>query len=159
MLAYVFWHQPKADADSAAYEDAQRAFHEALNSTSACFRVAGLPFAGGRGYEDWYLADDWAGLGCLNDAAVDVIRRGDHDQAAAMAARGWGAVYAIARGSANVPLGVEWRDKPRGEPTNDFLDSLPRGAVWRRQLVLVPAPEFYRSLPISAGRIAIWPVA
>ena len=53
MLAYLFWHRPREDAEPAAYEEAQRRFHERLEVPSACFRLAALPFGSGGGYEDW----------------------------------------------------------------------------------------------------------
>ncbi len=157
MLAYLFWHEPKGGVDRGAYEAAQRGFHEALGARSACFRLDRLPFAEQGGYEDWYLVEDWAALGFLNDTAAGGDRRGGHDRAAELAAVGWGAVYALARGRAEIPAGVEWRDKERGRPTADFLDSLPAGAVWRRQLVLGPAPEFCVATPGTTGRMPVWP--
>ena len=48
--------------ERSTYEEAQRAFHASLESTSACFRVAELPFKRREsGYEDWYLVEDWKG--------------------------------------------------------------------------------------------------
>jgi len=157
MLAYVFWHRPKADADRDAYEAAQRAFHETIAVPSRCFRLDALPFDPSGGYEDWYLVENWAELGALNDAATDPAGRDDHDRAAELAADGWGAVYALARGPAEIPTGVEWQDKERGRPTADFLDSMSSAAVWRRQFVLGPAPEFCIATSETAGRTPIWP--
>jgi len=157
VLAYVFWHRPKADVDLATYEAAQRAFHDKIDVPSGCFRLAQLPFAQSGGYEDWYLVRGWAELGVLNDAAINAARRGDHDRAAGMAAGGWGSVYKLTRGPAEIPAGVTWCDKQRGQPTGDFLDALDADAIWRRQLVLSPAPEFCLSGSISDERIAIWP--
>ncbi len=157
MLAYVFWHQPKAGVDRDAYEAAQRAFHEKIDAPSGCFRLAALPFDRGSGYEDWYLVEGWAELGALNDAATDPARRDGHDRAAELAADGWGAVYALARGTAEIPAGAIWHEKERGRPTADLTDSLPTGTVWRRQLVLGPAPEFCIATPETVGRTAVWP--
>jgi hypothetical protein len=157
MLAYVFWHRPKEGVDRAAYEAAQRAFHERIGMPSACFRIARLPFSKKGGYEDWYLVGGWAGLGALNEAAVDVSRRSSHDRVAAMVADGWGSVYELARGLPRIPAGVRWMDKRRGRPSRDFLDSKDADVVWRRLLVLGPAPEFCLSGPASAGRVAVWP--
>lgn len=142
MLAYVFWHRPEAAADVSVYEDAQRAFHAAIEVPSASFRVERLPFGEGGGYEDWYLVDDWGALGELNESAVDDVRRGQHDRAASHAAAGWGSVYELVRGAAEIPDGVEWLEKPRGKTSAEFVASLPHASVWRRQLVLGPAPEF-----------------
>jgi hypothetical protein len=119
MLAYVFWHRPRVDVALADYEAAQVAFHRVLDVTSACFRLTELPFTEDFGYEDWYLVEDWGGLGRLNEVAVDSVRRGDHDRAAGMALDGWGAVYRLERGAAEIPVGVEWCDKPRGEDAGE----------------------------------------
>lgn len=142
MLAYLFWHRPVEDVDVAVYEDTQRAFHAELGIESACFRVDRLPFSERDGYEDWYLVEDWGALGELNGRAVDSQRRGAHDQAAALTHAGWGGLYELVRGEPAIPGGVEWLDKPLGEPSEGFISSLPHPAVWRRQLVLGPAPEF-----------------
>jgi hypothetical protein len=157
MLAYVFWHRPRADVEPAVYEAAQRGFHRALAMESACFRLAAFPFDDGRpGYEDWYLVADWAGLGELNESAVDADRLPGHDRVAEMATDGWGAVYALARGDATIPAGAEWLEKPRGEPSDEFIAALPSQTVWRRQLVLGPAPEFCAATAPAAGREAVW---
>lgn len=152
MLAYVFWHRPAAAADAIAYEDAQRAFHAAIEVPSGSFRIDRLPFGEGGGYEDWYLVEDWAGLGELNAHAVDSRRRNQHDQAASHAATGWGSVYELVRGTAEIPHGIEWLDKPREKPSTDFVASLPHESVWRRQLVLGPASEFCCSTTTAASR-------
>lgn len=142
MLAYLFWHRPRSGVDVVAYENAQRAFHRALGIESACFRVAALPFSQHSGYEDWYLIEDWAGLGALNARAVDPAHAATHGQAAALAGAGWGGLYELVRGEPAIPDGVEWLDKPRDEPAAEFIASLPHTGAWRRQLVLGPAPEF-----------------
>jgi hypothetical protein len=153
MLAYVFWHRPRRGADLAAYEDAQRAFHSSLETPSASFRVAELPFGdGGDGYEDWYLVEDWKGLGELNRTAVDPARLPAHDQAAAQSADGWGGVYSLVRGTASIPDGADWLHKPRGESSASFIASLPETTVWQRQMVLGPGPEFCAAVPASGGR-------
>jgi hypothetical protein len=158
MLAYVFWHRPRRGADLAAYEDAQRAFHSSLETPSASFRVAELPFEDrGDGYEDWYLVEDWDGLGQLNRTAVDSARLPAHVRAAAQSAEGWGAVYSLAWGAASIPDGADWLQKPRGESSESFIASLAGTTVWQRQMVLGPGPEFCAATPASDGRVRIWP--
>lgn len=157
MLAYVFWHRPNDGVDRLAYEAAQRDFHEKIGMPSACFRLSRLPFSRKGGYEDWYLVGGWVGLGALNEAAVDVARRSSHDRVAEMATEGWGSVYGLVRGVSRIPTGVRWLDKRRGRSTDDFLGSQDADEVWRRQLVLGPAPEFCFSAPASKGRVAVWP--
>lgn len=158
VLAYVFWHRPRPDADQDAYEEAQRLFHRELEGETACFRVASLPFEARSGYEDWYLVEDWAALGELNGRAVDRRRRESHDEAAALAAEGWGAIYGLLRGEPLIPRAVEWREKPRGRPAAEHATSSRAEVVWRRQLVLGPAPELcLGSRGPAPGRESIWP--
>ena len=162
MLAYVFWHRPGPDVDSGRYEEAQRAFHAALEIESACFRLEALPFepqSSGPAYEDWYLAENWGALGALNEAAVDPARRPAHDHAAAEMAAGWGGLYSLVRGPAAIPDGAEWYEKPRLVPSETFLADLPETTIWRRQLVLGPAPEICVAVPGAESRRRIWPAA
>jgi hypothetical protein len=142
MLAYVFWHRPAADVDVEAYENALRLFHGSLDVTSASFRLARIPFAEVEGYEDWYLVEDWSGLGELNSRAIDATHREAHDRAASGTAEGWGGVYALVRGETAIPDGTEWFEKPLGQRSDDFLAARPEQTIWRRQMVLGPAPEF-----------------
>ncbi len=141
MLAYVFWHRPRSGADPAAYEGHLRELHERLSFVSASFRLAKLPFAPEPGYEDWYLVGDWAELGELNSAAGSGESREPHNAAAGLMAAGWGGIYALVRGEASPPAAVRWIDKPPGEDAEAFLESLRAPAIWRRQMVLGPAPE------------------
>lgn len=142
MLAYLFWHRPRPGVEREEYEQAQRQFHASLEIQSACFRLERLPFEEEPGYEDWYLVDDWAALGELNRAAVDATHRPSHDGAAALVGDGWGGVYACVRGEPTIPAAAEWRHKPRGEPSSEFLARFEEGlTVWQRQMVLGPAPE------------------
>ena len=157
MLAYLFWHRPRAEMDEAAYEEAQRRFHAALARESACFQLDELPFDSRPGYEDWYLVEDWEALGELNQAAVDAVHRPTHDRAAADAAAGWGGLYSLVRGPSEIPEGAEWHDKPRLIPTETFLADLPETTIWRRQLVLGPAPEFCVAARGVGSRERIWP--
>jgi hypothetical protein len=152
MLAYVFWHRPAAAADPSAYEEAQRSFQAAIEVPSASFRVERLPFGNGGGYEDWYLVANWAALGELNVHAIEGPRRSPHNRAASLACEGWGGIYELIRGVADIPEGVEWLDKPRSEPSEDFIASLAHDSVWRRQLVLGPAPEFCCSTTNAVSR-------
>jgi hypothetical protein len=142
MLAYVFWHCPRAGVNEAAYEARLRAFHRALGFRSASFRLSGLPFAERGGYEDWYLVDGWTQLGELNRAAISGPRQAPHDAVAEAARDGWGAVYALARGDALPPVATRWMDKPREQTYDAFLGNLRGATVWQRQMVLGPAPEF-----------------
>jgi hypothetical protein len=141
-LAYVFWHRPARDVSRGDYERAQAEFHARLEWPSATFRRDRLPFIEKDGYEDWYLVEGWADLGALNAVAVDANHRAAHDAAAAGLAAGWGGIFALVRGAFEIPASPRWLDKPRGEATDDFLAGLDAPLIWRRQLVLGPAPEF-----------------
>lgn len=146
MLAYVFWHRPSPAVARSAYEARLGAFHAALGVPSAWFSVGALPWMPGDedGYEDWYLVDDFAALGALNERAVSGPRRAPHDAAARMA--GWGAagVYALKRGEPRLDAVryAAWHAKPAGMPDADFEAALPGAMVWQRQMVLGPAPEY-----------------
>jgi hypothetical protein len=155
VLAYLFWHGPPPDLAPERYEAALAAFHRALARHapagfhgSAAFRVQGTPWVGD--YEDWYLVEDWAALGALNEAAVSGPRREPHDAVAQLSADGAGGVYGLVRGQPD-PAPARWAlwlDKPRGEPYADFIESIGPladeggGGVWQRQLVLGPGREF-----------------
>jgi hypothetical protein len=156
MLAYLFWHQPSAGQAVEGYERALVGFHRRLRDfpvpglvASGTARVGGLPWMGGDGYEDWYALDDYTALGVLNDAAVDAEHAAAHDLAAHRAGFGAGGLYALERGSVDTPAGhCVWLTKPTGVGYPDFdqrLMVLMAGeavSVWRRQMVLGPAPEY-----------------
>lgn len=170
MLAYVFWHRPSAAGDTAAYEDALVAFHRSLARSppvgtlaSAVFRVEGLPWlageAGAEGegpasaYEDWYLVEDFAALGVLNEAAVGRGHRSTHDDAARRYGAGAGGLYGLIEGEpcaaslAGASLAT-WIARPPGSHRLGLEEMLGDGmrpgsaSLWRRHLVLGPAPEF-----------------
>jgi len=136
-LAYVFWHWP---AEPHGYERAMQAFHTALaRPGTATFALERAPFAddGPPPYEDWYPVEDWAALGELNDFAISGERKAPHDAVAGLSRRGAGGVYQLRR--PGPPLRevrfAAWLHEP---PTD-----VPAGAaLWQRQLVLGPAPEY-----------------
>jgi hypothetical protein len=160
MLAYLFWHRPAAGAARDRYETALLAFLRRLLEDGApgllaarSARVAGLPWLPGDGYEDSYLVRDFAALGALNLAAVDVARSEAHRRIAGAAAFGAGGVYgtdageAAHDGAADAGRYCVWLEKPLGTSYAGFVKSIMaqvrgEGTLWRRQLVLGPAPEF-----------------
>ncbi len=83
MLAYVFWHWPAPSVDRDAYAEALLAFHRALLAEppagmrgSRVFALDAAPWVPAeRPFEDWYLLDDFAALGALNEAAVSGASR------------------------------------------------------------------------------------
>ena len=152
MLAYVFWHQPSPGVDPGAYERALAEFHRVLAADppkgfrrSWAFKLAGVPWLGGPGYEDWYLVDGFAALGDLNEASVSASRKVPHDAVARLAAEGRGGVYRLVTGNPNPgATRAAWLSKPAGRTYPEFVAALgDRGAAtWQRQMVLGPTPEF-----------------
>lgn len=162
VLAYVFWHQPSQEQPLVEYETALTAFHRRLatNPVAGLLEtrtqaVPDLPWLPHGGYEDWYVLQGYADLGTLNTAAVDAVHRDTHDDIARRSARGAGGVYALSAGTpSGTPTCITWLSKPRNVTYADFYQQLfahigltehgpsQSTGVWRRQLVLSPAPEF-----------------
>jgi hypothetical protein len=116
----------------------------------------------GVAYEDWYLIEDHAALGVLGEAAVGRGHRTAHDDVARRSGAGAGGLYGLLEGNsaeladgarvlAEASLAIWIARAPGhqlvsqagvlGELLGDGMD--PRQAsLWRRQLVLGPAPEF-----------------
>jgi hypothetical protein len=106
------------------------------------------------GYEDWYLIDDFTALGVLNEAAVGRGHRTSHDRIARRSGAGAGGVYAlvegepVACGEAGASSQATWVALPPGSAPQEVFELLAdgidpgRASLWRRQLVLGPAPEF-----------------
>ena len=166
MLAYVFWHRPRQDDRRDAYEQSLIAFHRSLARTPpvgtlacAAYRVEGAPLppsddgSDGPAYEDWYLVEDFAALGVLNEAAVGRGHRTSHDDVARRFGAGAGGLYALLEGApcagalGEAALAV-WIARPPGSTRRALGELLGDGidpahaSLWRRQLVLGPAPEF-----------------
>jgi hypothetical protein len=156
MLAYLFWHEPHADVDPDRYVARLNAFHRALADApppafvrSWSVRLDVPAWDGGPSFEDWYLVEDWAALGTLNEAAVRTPREDAHDAIAALATDGAGGLYALQHGTLDGPAPwAGWVTKPPGAPYDTFEPELRAavdaagGAVLRRQMVLGPAPEY-----------------
>lgn len=161
MLAYIFWHRPREGVEREDYERAQAAFHSALARGgpagllgSVCFRGPAPWLGEGDCYEDWYLLGDHAALGVLGEAATGRGRRSSHDRAAALSGRGAGGLYALIEGARPQvqtlaqATDATWVDAPRGGGRPELAEMLADGAggmpvtVWRRELVLGPAPEY-----------------
>jgi hypothetical protein len=170
MLAYLSWHRSAAGVQAAAYERALERFHRSLAHRppsgfrgSGTFRVSELRWLepgegtgegeGGRsepGYEDWYLLDDWAAVGILEEAAVAHGHLSAHDAVASLAGAATGAIYRLVEGRARLDgAGVQvWVARAPGHdhPSLAALlgDGMDRdlGALWRRCIGLGPAPEY-----------------
>lgn len=162
MLAYVFWHRPAPGAPPSAYESSLLRFHRSLARQppagfrgSATLRAPVLPWlpapAGSAavGYEDWYLLDSWDAVGVLEKAAVSHGHATAHEQAARHAGTGTAAIYRLQEGHAlpaQARLAV-WVARAAGSAEGSIGDLLEDGmdgqssSLWRRCLVLGPAPE------------------
>jgi hypothetical protein len=114
-------------------------------------------------YEDWYLVDDFTALGILNEAAVAHGHRSAHDEVAHRFGGGAGGLYRLLEGRAG--LGEEaqlaiWITRPvgagragLGELLGDGMEPQ-RSSLWRRALVLGPAPEYCLLAPESPAGVA-----
>lgn len=160
-LAYTFWHRPRAGIPAEGYERDLGLFHERLAMrgseqipgylSSYTLRVPQLPWQNGPGYEDWYLVEDFAALAGLAEAAVDSSRLERHDALAGAVLDGTGGLYGLRAGSSPPTEGawVSWARKRPGVGYAELFSDLEArvadgslGALWQRQLVLGPAPEF-----------------
>lgn len=159
MLAYIFWHWPRLGTDPQVYESRLTRFQQALANTqiagfreSAVYRLAGAPWLPPNtgGYEEWYLLDNSCAMDVLNDAAVSEACRPAHDEAVEFCAAGAGGLYRLRHGQPSLRemRFRYWLAKPRGVRYPEFdaallpaLGSSPT-ALWRRQMVLGPTPEF-----------------
>jgi hypothetical protein len=113
----------------------------------------------GTAYEDWYLVEDFTALGVLNEAAVAHGHRGAHDEIARRFGAGAGGLYGLLEGHAG--LGARrgtaslkevavaiWIARPPGAQRGELAQLLgdgmdpERASLWRRSLVLGPAPEY-----------------
>lgn len=158
MLAYLLWHGPRQEADLDAYQRAAERFHRSLRHappagfrSSSLMRIEAPPWlAAGSWFEDWYLLDDFCALGVLGEAAVAAGHRSSHDDIARRYGSGAGGVYKLIEGrcqTAAHELSV-WVTRPAGAVAPGLGDMLgdgmdpQRASLWRRQMVLGPAPEY-----------------
>jgi len=161
VLAYVFWHRPRDGVGADAYVAALTAFHERVGVPSWFSALERPPWGEDAGwYEDWYLVEDWNGLGRLNEAAVRGPRRSPHDAAAAMAGEGTAGVYALRAGRPAGPDWAGWLSRPPELAYEAFVPALcaaagPDASIWQRQMTLGPTPEFAVLAP--APIILPWP--
>jgi hypothetical protein len=116
-------------------------------------------------YEDWYLVQDFTALGVLNEAAVAHGHRTAHDEVAHRFGAGAGGLYGLLEGHAALGgpaladvQSVIWIARPPGaqrralgELLGDGMDPA-HSSLWRRALVLGPAPEYCLLAPeLPAG--------
>src|SRR4051812_44462374 len=103
----------------------------------------------GRGYEDWYLVEDWNALGVPNTPAVDAAHRSEHDAVARDAAHGAGGVFQLQSGE----LALKDVGDAQWSARSPDVPDAPDKALWQRQLVLGPAPE-YCLLSATRGNVS-----
>jgi hypothetical protein len=149
LLAYVFFHRRGSGVEVPHYEAALRRFHAALSAEPAPGFISSTTYRIGNGYADWYLVDNSAALDRLNEAAVEGARSAPHDALAHMSADGAGKLLTLRSGNARIEPGFEIRfSKPVGLGYSELYERLKpwtdraEVALWRRMLVLGPAPEF-----------------
>lgn len=176
MLAYVFWHVPRAAAAAREYESAHRAFHGVLRAAGIpglldvkVYRLDGIPWLGRQpGYEDWHLLEDSSCLDRLDHAAISGNRQQPHDRVAALAGPGTAGLYSLRAGAVIDPAIAYWMSKPEGMSYAAFGASLAPlvasgCALWGRRMTLGPTPEFClhapdaRVVPHPAQAIALEP--
>ena len=123
MLAYVFWHWPRAGVSAGRLRGAAAPLPRGARR-DARRRVPRLALAGasparpGRrtaatAYEDWYLLEGSAALDPLNAAAVTASRQAPHDAAAAAAEGGTAGLYLLRLGQRSASR----RARPPGSPS------------------------------------------
>jgi hypothetical protein len=158
MIAYVFWHHPRINVAVSDYEVALRLFHTTLLSArtkgllrTVILRLAPVPWLSTATsiFEDWHLLESSATLDVLNQAAVSGACLLPHNRVAAMAGSGVAGLYTLRLGEplTSPPRSTHWFSKPTGMSYQHFFDSIrplcEEGcALWGRQMVLGPTPEF-----------------
>jgi len=158
MLAYVFYHRPRAGVSRERYERALIRFHDAIARVpppgfrgSAAFRLPHVTW-GVRPdrplYVDWYVLSAFADL----DPVREVANRPPwvlwHRGVAALSGDGWGSLYAtpFPADAPSPPSVVAWFSSPPGRGRALVrrwnAEGPPHGVLWRRQLALGPSPEY-----------------
>jgi hypothetical protein len=169
VLAFLAWHRAAPGVERAAYEGALERFHRSLAHRrpsgfrgSASVRVEQVPWLDGAVYEDWYVVEDWAALGVLEEAAVSRGHVSAHDAAASLTGMETAAVYRLLEGSADpgrASMAV-WVSAARGHTRpalaqllGDGIDP-ERDGLWQRCLVLGPAPEYCLLAGVAPAGVA-----
>lgn len=157
MFAYVFWHVKPAGLAVDEYEAALCRFQEELRSRkfsgilgNFSYSIDAVPWLGEAGYEDWVVAEDLSVLERLNTLAVTGPMEESHAAIAHMTKHGgFGGLYYLVSGArqALTDSTVAWLARPRGVKWADAMPGIVETAgaevaVWRRFMVLGPAPEF-----------------
>ena len=164
MIAYIFWHTPRAGVDEAVYVAKLVRFQEELEQLGtgasglardpAAYRVDPVPWfpvlgdVGNRSvYVDVYVMESTAQMELLNVAAVNGTMVEPHAEIAALYGSGAGSLYRVRAGDVVAAAHSYWFSKPAGMSYAE-LDAALAGlitagvALLRRMMVLGPSPEF-----------------
>jgi hypothetical protein len=169
MIAYAFWHTPRAGVDETIYTARLVRFQEELEQAGGglaydpqAFRLADVPWinAGRPVYLDVYLMQSSAQMDVLNTAAVSGSMAEPHAAIASMYGSGAGSLYQ-SRLSDNPGEGwahAYWFSKPAGMSYAELDAALGQllpvnASAWRRMMVLGPSPEFWILSPVEVP----WP--
>ena len=156
MLAYVFWHYPRAGINGLDYETALLEFQRVFRKAGDCvgiqsFRLDAVPWfnAGSPSYMDWHVVEDSAKLDGVNAHAVSGERLIPHNAVAAMTGGSTGCLYRFEHSGCAIEEArrAVWLSKPDGMPYAEFRASLRPlhrvgVSVLQRQMALGPGPEF-----------------
>jgi len=163
VIGYAFWHIAEDESNYSLYEETLIRFGEALSESNipgvlgcASYAIHETPWVDEPGHlaapshEDWVWLTDSSVLETLNDRAVS------HDMAAPHGAiaritkhRGFGSLYYLVDGEHSMlsDSTVYWLARPRGVDWHEVMAAIvsstcSKVCVWRRLMVLGPAPEF-----------------
>ncbi|MBY0505507.1 MAG: hypothetical protein K2X03_16460 [Bryobacteraceae bacterium] len=159
MIAYLFWHTPRAGVDEAQYAAKLIHFHEELEQLGSgstglaldpvAYSLPEVPWipVNRSVYLDVYAMDSTSRMETLNSAAVSGPMLQPHQEIAALYGSGAGSLYDVRAGQLGPATDSYWFAKPQGM-TYAELDALlnplitPGVALLRRLMVLGPSPEF-----------------
>lgn len=179
---YFFWHRPRPGTGVPAYEAALFEFQTRLRQSAPYLTGLGTgrlpepPFPGSLAdlpnpptvpwYEDWYAGPDWSCLERLNRDAVHPPLTEAHAAIARPSQDGRGGLYGYDTGrprrGPDAPESF-WCRKPEGLSYENFhaaLDPLlarTNATLWRRVMVLAPAPEFLITSDAPLAPLLPWP--
>ncbi|MCA1554729.1 MAG: hypothetical protein LC737_10155, partial [Chloroflexi bacterium] len=107
-------------------------------------------------FEDWYVLDGSCALDVINEVAVSPALASSHGAIAQRTAAGAGGLYRLRTGDLyRGDSHVYWIGKPRSMSYEAFYRALevctrqPHVSLFRRQMVLGPAPEFCLRAPTA----------
>src|SRR5580765_6650284 len=159
MLTYTFWHSRDPRAEDREYVARLTDFHRVFTKTrpagyleTVVSRIRGAPWIadGGEAFEEWYILDGSAALDVINHAAVSGACLAPHNEVARIAAAGTAGLYLRRLGDSpeSEMRFAQWFAKPAGLKYAELYAQMGPllakhgAALWGRQMVLGPTPEF-----------------